>query len=75
MSVALRELPSVELASLPRMADFAKWATAAESALGMEAGEFMEAYTGSRQEISEMALEADPVAVAVVKLMATGTSG
>jgi DNA polymerase I-like protein with 3'-5' exonuclease and polymerase domains len=69
VSVALRELPSVELASLPRMADFAKWATAAESALGMEAGEFMEAYTGSRQEISEMALEADPVAVAIVKLM------
>jgi putative DNA primase/helicase len=40
VSGALRELPSVELASLPRMADFAKWATAAESALGMEAGEF-----------------------------------
>ena len=30
----------------------------------------MEAYAGRRQEISEMALEADPVAVAVVKLMA-----
>jgi DNA polymerase I-like protein with 3'-5' exonuclease and polymerase domains len=70
VSVALRELPGVELTSLPRMADFAKWATAAESALGMEAEEFMEAYTGSRREIREMALEADPVAVAVVKLMA-----
>jgi hypothetical protein len=69
VSVALRELPEVELTSLPRMADFAKWATAAESALGMVPGEFMEAYTGSRREISEMALEADPVAVAVVKLM------
>jgi DNA polymerase I-like protein with 3'-5' exonuclease and polymerase domains len=70
VSVALRELPSVELASRPRMADFAEWATAAERALGMEAGDFIKAYTGSRREISEMALEADPVAVAVVKLMA-----
>jgi DNA polymerase I-like protein with 3'-5' exonuclease and polymerase domains len=70
VSVALRELPSVELASLPRMADFANWVTAAESALGMEAGEFMKAYSGSRRKISEMALEADPVAVAIVKLMA-----
>jgi DNA polymerase I-like protein with 3'-5' exonuclease and polymerase domains len=71
VSTALRELPSVDLASLPRMADFAKWATAAESALGMEPGEFMEAYTGSRREINERALEADPVAVAVMKLMAS----
>jgi DNA polymerase I-like protein with 3'-5' exonuclease and polymerase domains len=69
VSEALRKLPAVELAYLPRMADFAKWATAAEVALGMEPGEFMETYTGSRREISELALEADPVAVAIVKLM------
>ena len=69
VSEALRELPNVELTSLPRMADFAKWATAAEAALGMAPGEFMEVYTGSRREINEMALEADPVAVAVVRLM------
>jgi hypothetical protein len=71
LSTALRELPNVELASRPRMADFAKWATAAETALGMEPGEFMEAYAGSREEISELALEADPVAVAVIRLMAS----
>jgi len=69
VSTALRELPNVDLASLPRMADFAKWATAAESALGVGPGEFMEAYNGSRQEINERALEADPVAMAIVKLM------
>src|SRR5215204_897532 len=71
VSVALRELSGVELDSLPRMADFAKWATAAESALGMEPEGFMKAYTGSRREINELALEADPVAVAVIKLMAS----
>ncbi len=69
VSTALRELPNVELPSRPRMADFAEWATAAETALGMEPGGFMEAYAGSRKEINQFALEADPVAVAVVKLM------
>ncbi len=69
VSAALRELPNVELASRPRMADFAEWATAAEPALGMEPGDFMEAYAGSRREVNRLALEADPVAGAVVKLM------
>ncbi len=63
------ELPNTRLDSLPRMADFALWATAAEDALGWERGSFIEAYTGSREEINELALESDPVAVAVRKLM------
>jgi DNA polymerase I-like protein with 3'-5' exonuclease and polymerase domains len=69
VSCALRRLCEVELDSRPRMADFAEWATAAEAALGMDPGEFMEAYAGSRREVNQLALEADPVAVAVVKLM------
>ncbi|MDP9478807.1 MAG: hypothetical protein M3R38_24520, partial [Actinomycetota bacterium] len=66
---ALLELLNTRLDSLPRMADFALWATAAEKALGWERGSFIEAYTGSREEINELALESDPVAVAVRKLM------
>lgn len=69
VSVALDEVQNVELFSLPRMADFAKWATAAEAGLGMEPGEFMKAYAGSRREVNQLALEANPVSVAVVKLM------
>jgi hypothetical protein len=69
VSVALRELPNTELTSKPRMADAALWVTAAEGALGWEPGAFMEAYDGSRGEINELALEASPVAVAVLKLM------
>jgi DNA polymerase I-like protein with 3'-5' exonuclease and polymerase domains len=68
-SVALRELPGIELASKPRMADVALWVTAAEGALGWEPGAFMEAYAGSREEINELALEGNPVSVAVLKLM------
>jgi hypothetical protein len=52
------------------MADFAIWATAAEESLGWGTGTFMAAYTGNRQEATDSALEADPVAVAVVDLMA-----
>ncbi|MBA3351416.1 MAG: hypothetical protein H0U23_03155 [Blastocatellia bacterium] len=42
---ALRELPKVKLDSLPRMADAALWATAGETAFGLEGGTFMDAYS------------------------------
>jgi hypothetical protein len=66
---ALRTVESVRLESMPRMADFAVWATAAEESLGLEPGAFMEAYAGNRHEATESALEADPVAVAIRGLM------
>lgn len=69
VSVALREFPNVDLDSKPRMADVALWVTAAESGLGWERGAFMESYAGSRDEINELALEGNAVAVAIVKLM------
>jgi hypothetical protein len=51
------------------MADFAVWATAAEVSLGWERGSFIKAYSGNRKEATETALEADPVAEAVLKLL------
>jgi hypothetical protein len=51
------------------MADFAVWATAAEESLGWESGTFMAAYVGNRKEASDTALDADPVAGAVLELM------
>lgn len=68
-SVALRNLASTHLNALPRMADFATWATAAEQGLGLEPGGFLEAYSGNRREAVDQALESDPVAVAVTQLM------
>jgi hypothetical protein len=80
VSGALGAVSSLRLERMPRMADFALWATAAESALGWDAGAFMDAYTGNRKEATERALEADPVAVTVRSLMQdseewTGTAG
>jgi hypothetical protein len=66
---ALKTVSSLRLERIPRMADFALWATAAESALGWKSGAFIDAYTGNRREATESALEADPVAGAVRALM------
>ena len=80
VSGALGVLPSLRLERVPRMADFALWATAAESTLGWDEGAFMDAYTGNRKEATEGALDADPVAGAVWTLMQersewSGTAG
>jgi Bifunctional DNA primase/polymerase, N-terminal len=69
-SGALRSVEDVRLEGMPRMADFAVWATAAEESLGWDTGTFMAAYEGNRQEAADSALEADPVAVAVLDFMA-----
>ncbi|WOH47551.1 hypothetical protein [Bradyrhizobium sp. sBnM-33] len=68
----LKRLPETRLEKLPRMADFALWATACEPAL-WSAGTFWSAYCGNREEAVEGVIDADPVAVAVRALMAKGT--
>ena len=69
VSAALRNLDQVELQELPRMADFAVWVTAAEEALPWPSGAFVETYAGNRVEADEIALDTDPVAVAVRDFM------
>lgn len=69
VSSGLRNFDAVKLDRLPRMADFAKWVTACEEALPWEAGDFMAAYAGNREDAIELALEADIVAVAVKALL------
>jgi hypothetical protein len=64
----LKKLPNTTLERLPRMADFALWATACETAL-WPAGTFWSAYCGNRDEAVENVIEADPVAAAVRAVM------
>jgi hypothetical protein len=68
----LKRLPEIRLERLPRMADFALWATACEPAL-WAAGTFWAAYRGNRDEAVESVIDADPIAAAVRALMATRT--
>jgi hypothetical protein len=68
----LRRLPTTRLENLPRMADFALWATACETAL-WPAGTFRAAYRRNRDEAVEGVIDADPVATGVRAVMATRT--
>jgi hypothetical protein len=68
----LRRLPETRLPKLPRMADFALWATACETSL-WGTGTFWAAYCGNRDEAVEGVIDADPVAAAVRAVMATRT--
>jgi hypothetical protein len=74
----LKRLPDTHLSILPRMADFAVWASACETAL-WPTGTFWWAYCGNRDEAVEGVIDADPVAAAVramtmVQTMWTGTA-
>ncbi|HXF56333.1 MAG TPA: hypothetical protein VNO34_01915 [Actinomycetota bacterium] len=63
VSRALRELPHVRLERYPRMADFARWTVAA---LGRDV---LERYLDNRAAATSTALEASPVAEAVLTFM------
>jgi hypothetical protein len=65
VSAALRQLPTVRVHALPRMADFATWMTAAAPALGWDAQAFLDAYAQNREEAHAVAVESSAVAHAV----------
>ena len=76
LASGLRHLDGVKLAGYPRLADFAKWATACEPGLGWQTGEFMAAYAMNRKTVADTAFEADPIATAIFDLAKTcGPSG
>ena len=62
VSLALRNVESVKLERLPRMADFAEWSAAAENGLRLSANSFLKAYTRNRDNVNETALEGLPLA-------------
>jgi DNA polymerase-1 len=66
-SAGLRNLPATRLARLPRMADFALWAEASLRGAGFRPGDFLAAYEANRGDTNALALEASPVALALLK--------
>jgi len=72
VSHGLKQLPNTKLNSLPRMADFARWVTACETALWPD-GTFDAAYAGNRDEFIDSVIEADPVSLAIRSLTSTRT--
>jgi hypothetical protein len=73
VALGLRKLPGIHLGQFPRMADFALWATACETAF-WPAGTFARAYQANRRAAVEDLIEADPVAARVREIMASRTT-
>ena len=69
ISSGLRELPTVRLESMPRMADFAEWVVACEQAPGWKPGEFLEAFAENQRESKVALIENDMFAVSLVKFI------
>jgi len=69
LSVALAKYKNINFKWLPRMADFAIWASAAESSFGWKEGTFMREYENNRHRLIDIAIEADPVALAVIDMI------
>ncbi|MEM9511036.1 MAG: hypothetical protein AAGA16_25770 [Cyanobacteria bacterium P01_E01_bin.35] len=69
VSQALANRQQVNLEIKPRMADFAEWVAAAESALGFESGTFITAYQANRQTSQRLTIQDSPVALAIQNLL------
>lgn len=69
VSCAIARKSTVILTERPRMADFARWVTAAEPALGWPAGTFSQAYFANRSAVDIAAIEGNPVAETVLALI------
>lgn len=67
--MALRGYKSVQLEELPRMADLAKWVTAAEPAMDLKPGTFVQAYAANETDAYDAAINSNPVAQAVLRFM------
>lgn len=69
ISTALANVGQVQLDELPRMADFATWAVAAEPAMPVPEGTFLDSYAANRADVVETAVASDTVALAVLAMM------
>jgi hypothetical protein len=70
LAQCLAKLPHVCLSEYSRMADFVKIATACDGTF-WSPGTFRAAYRANRDKVAEAAIEADPVASALIDMMST----
>ena len=70
MVLGLQRRDQVTLSKLPRLADFAVWATACETAFTSK-GKMMDAYEENQKETLNSVLEGDAVCVALLKFLET----
>ena len=68
ISIGLKNLPTTHPEKLPRMADFAVWATACEAGLECKPGSFIKAYTRSIDEAVLDSISLDPLAQTIITI-------
>ena len=68
LSHALRNIDSVQVNDMTRLADFCRWATAAHTAYGWDESDFMDAYTKNVTSSHVDTLDASPFSAAIVEL-------
>lgn len=69
LALAVKDHATVRLEKPPRMADFATWAVAGLPALGFTGAAFLDAYQRNRAHLADLAVEASPVASALLTFM------
>jgi len=69
LSKAMSLYNTVKLVKMGRMADFTKWGYAIAEAAGIGGEKFLESYLNNQKRANEEAVESNPVAAAVIKLM------
>jgi hypothetical protein len=69
LSQTLAELPHTKPDKLPRMADYALFAIAAEKALGLTLGEFRATFDESCEQSRQVVIESSPIGEAIIRLV------
>lgn len=69
IATGLQHLPTTQLDTLPRMADFAQWAIATEHGMPWPPGTFARAYAGNRGEANTLALDAMSITAPLLALL------
>lgn len=72
VACSLSRVDEVQLEVSPRMADAARWATAAEPALGLAPGAVVRAIQAGQEEALHQGLESEPVAQALLVMLDEG---
>lgn len=70
VACALKNFDTVKMNKLPRMADYARWVTAAEPALGWDRGTFVKAFESSAAEFNELIADDDILVASLAKFFA-----
>ncbi len=71
----LRKLPALTPGQLPRMADFATWASACEDGLKLDHREFLKVYEANRADTRNLALDSSPLYEPLRELARDGFRG